>query len=181
MQKAPTATRVSLEGFSFLGSVMNPIFVNPATAQVLAHPEKPETQRNLNSYLATRIRVALISEQPSNGSAVLPKFQSGRPTYLNRSFPVGGVGIGDSQASLAVILERASARPAFLAPLYKKFDLTTRKQQVAQFLLQGLTSKQIGVRMQISPNTVKAFLHLIMDNIRQFDSFRTVDQIGSAM
>ena len=29
-------------------------------------------------------------------------------------------------------------------------------------LLQGLTSKEIAVRMGISPNTVKAFLRLVM-------------------
>jgi len=37
-----------------------------------------------------------------------------------------------------------------------------REQEVAQLLSQGLTSKQIGLRMQISPNTAKAFLRLIM-------------------
>jgi DNA-binding NarL/FixJ family response regulator len=70
---------------------------------------------------------------------------------------------GDSQAALAVLLERASAKSAAsLAQLSEKFHLTTREQEVAQFLLQGLTSKEIGLRMQISPNTVKAFLRLIM-------------------
>jgi DNA-binding NarL/FixJ family response regulator len=69
---------------------------------------------------------------------------------------------GDSQAVLAVLLERASAKPASLAQLSERFHLTTREQEVAQFLLQGLTSKEIGTRMQISPNTVKAFLRLIM-------------------
>jgi len=31
-----------------------------------------------------------------------------------------------------------------------------------EFLLQGLTSKEIANRMGISPNTVKAFLRLVM-------------------
>jgi hypothetical protein len=31
-----------------------------------------------------------------------------------------------------------------------------------EFLLQGLTSKEIATRMQISPNTVKAFVRLVM-------------------
>jgi DNA-binding CsgD family transcriptional regulator len=64
--------------------------------------------------------------------------------------------------ALAVLLERASAKAASLAQLSDRFHLTTREQEVAQFLLQGLTSKQIGMRMQISPNTVKTFLRLIM-------------------
>lgn len=69
---------------------------------------------------------------------------------------------GDSRATLAVLLERASAKSVSLAPLAERFHLTIRELEVAQFLLQGLTSKEIGLRMQISPNTVKAFLRLIM-------------------
>jgi DNA-binding CsgD family transcriptional regulator len=44
----------------------------------------------------------------------------------------------------------------------EKFHITDREQQVLQFLLEGLTSKEIADRMKISPNTVKAFLRLIM-------------------
>ena len=70
---------------------------------------------------------------------------------------------GHSQVCLAVLFGRASAaRSASLAQLSERFHLTTREQEVAEFLLEGLTSKEIGMRMQISPNTVKAFLRLIM-------------------
>ena len=39
---------------------------------------------------------------------------------------------------------------------------TRREQEVLEYLLQGLTSKAIANRMNISPNTVKAFLRMIM-------------------
>jgi DNA-binding CsgD family transcriptional regulator len=42
------------------------------------------------------------------------------------------------------------------------FGLTSREQQTVKFLLEGLTSKEIAERMQISPNTVKAFIRLVM-------------------
>jgi DNA-binding CsgD family transcriptional regulator len=162
MQKNVMVANISSEGFLLLDSSMNPIFVNPIAAQILVYPQKPETQRNLDKYLASRIRLTLFSEQPSNGSPLVPKFQSGRRAYLCRSFRVSGMANGDSQAALAVLLERASSKPASLAQVSERFHLTTREQEVAQFLLQGLTSKEIGTRMQISPNTVKAFLRLIM-------------------
>jgi DNA-binding CsgD family transcriptional regulator len=44
----------------------------------------------------------------------------------------------------------------------ERFHLTDREEEVLQFLLEGLTSKEIADRMAISPNTVKAFLRLIM-------------------
>jgi DNA-binding NarL/FixJ family response regulator len=162
MQNAAAIMGKSSEGFLLLDSSMNPLFVNPTAAQILVYPQKPETQRNLDGYLASRIRLKLFSEQQSNASALVPKFQSGRRTYLCRSFPVNGMGNGHSQASLAVLLERALGKPASLAHLSERFHLTTREQEVAQFLFQGLTSKEIGTRMQISPNTVKSFLRLIM-------------------
>jgi DNA-binding NarL/FixJ family response regulator len=150
------------EGFLLLDSSMAPIFVNPAAAQILVYPEKPEAQRNLCGYVASRIRRTLFSEQSSNGAPLVPKFQSGRRIYLCRSFPVNATANGNSHAALAVLLERASTRTASLAQVSERFHLTTREQEVTLFLLHGLTSKEIGLRMQISPNTVKAFLRLIM-------------------
>jgi DNA-binding NarL/FixJ family response regulator len=163
MEKDAMATSISSEGLLLLDSSMNPIFVNPVATQILVYPEKPEAQKNLSSYLASRIRSTLFSQQSSNGPALVPRFQSGRRTYWCRSFQVNSMANGHPQASLAVLFGRASAaKSASLAQLSDRFHLTTREQEVAQFLLEGLTSKEIGIRMQISPNTVKAFLRLIM-------------------
>jgi DNA-binding CsgD family transcriptional regulator len=163
MQKDVIATSITSEGFLLLDSSLNPTFVNPVAAQILVYPEKPEAQKNLSSYLASRIRSTLFSQPSSNGLALVPRFLSGRRTYWCRSFEVNSTANGHSQASLAVLLERTSAaKSTSLAQLSKRFHLTTREQEVAQFLLEGLTSKEIGLRMQISPNTVKAFLRLIM-------------------
>lgn len=149
------------DGFLLLDSRMSPILANPAAAQILAYPESPECQRNLSSYLTSRIRSRLFAGH-QNGTPLVVRFQSGRRTYSCRSFRVTGMADGNSQASLVVLLERESTRSAPLLRLSERFHLTNREQEVAQLLLQGLTSKEIGVRMQISPNTVKAFLRLIM-------------------
>jgi DNA-binding CsgD family transcriptional regulator len=141
---------------------MNPLFVNPAAAQILVYPQKPETQTNISSYLTSRIHLMLGTERSANGSAFVSEFQSGRRTYLCHSFAVTGMPNGESQGSLAVILERAPAPRASVVNLSARFGLTNREQEVARFLLQGLTSREIGLRMQISPNTVKSFLRLIM-------------------
>jgi len=150
------------EGFLLLDAAMNPVLVNSAAAQILTFPQKPEAHKNLDSYLASKVRSALLSDGSSNGGAVVSRFQSGRRIYLCRSFQVSSMAIGHSRPSLAVLLERSSPRSASLNLLVDRFHLTIREQEVAQFLLQGLTSKEIGQRMQISPNTVKAFLRLIM-------------------
>jgi len=44
----------------------------------------------------------------------------------------------------------------------QEYHLTEREQEALIGVSMGLTSKQLGVRMNVSPNTVKAFLRLIM-------------------
>jgi len=44
----------------------------------------------------------------------------------------------------------------------KQYNLTSRELQAVELLTDGLRSKEIALRMQISPNTVKTFLRLVM-------------------
>src|SRR5579885_1251872 len=61
-----------------------------------------------------------------------------------------------------VLLERLSHGPEGLTGLIGHFGLTPRELQTVSLLIEGLTSKQIAARMNISPNTVKAFLRIVM-------------------
>ena len=42
------------------------------------------------------------------------------------------------------------------------YGLTRREQQAVLGICSGLTNRELAVRMNISPNTVKAFVHVIM-------------------
>lgn len=163
MQKA-VAPAVASEGFLLLDSSMNPIFVNHAAAKILLYPLKVEAQKKLNGFLASKIRGTLLLSGQSSGLPVLAdKFQSGKRLYLCRAFRVNAVAEGDSQPSVAVLLERCSAGSISLVQVSERFRLTTREQEVLQCLSEGgLTTKEIAARIGISPNTVKAFLRMIM-------------------
>jgi DNA-binding CsgD family transcriptional regulator len=60
------------------------------------------------------------------------------------------------------MLERRSNEAVKINEISERFGLTAREQETVQHLLEGLTSKEIAQRMKISPNTVKAFLRLVM-------------------
>jgi len=63
---------------------------------------------------------------------------------------------------IGVLLER---RPSGLAPwsqISGLFNLTEREREALEYLLQGLSNKAIANRMNISPNTVKAYMRTIM-------------------
>ena len=60
------------------------------------------------------------------------------------------------------MLERRSNESAKVNEISERFGLTAREQETVKYLVEGLTSKEIAQRMKISPNTVKAFLRLVM-------------------
>jgi len=43
-----------------------------------------------------------------------------------------------------------------------KYNLTGREQEALEGISMGLTNKELAERMSISPNTVRAFLRLVM-------------------
>lgn len=60
------------------------------------------------------------------------------------------------------MLERKNNQAASIAEIAERFGLTARERETVHLLLEGLTSKEIAQRMAISPNTVKAFIRLVM-------------------
>ncbi|HEX2666412.1 MAG TPA: helix-turn-helix transcriptional regulator [Candidatus Acidoferrum sp.] len=63
--------------------------------------------------------------------------------------------------TLAVLLERNRPHPDLLRAA-RRFHLTQRETAALELLMQGYTTKQIACRMDISPNTAKAFLRSVM-------------------
>jgi len=49
-----------------------------------------------------------------------------------------------------------------IAEIAERFGLTCREQETVQFLLEGLTSKEIAQRMPNQPQHRKAFIRLVM-------------------
>jgi len=63
---------------------------------------------------------------------------------------------------LALHLKRVSSLLDAVREIGVEYHLTDREQETLMGVSMGLTSKQLAERMGISPNTVKAFLRLIM-------------------
>jgi DNA-binding CsgD family transcriptional regulator len=145
-----------------LNSNLNPIFFNRAAAEILSYPHKVETHKNFDDYLANRVRTNLVSGESSSVPRVVSDFQSGRRLYQCRTYRVNALAQGDARCSLAIILERGPSGSASIAQVSEKFRLSTRGREVLPHLLNGLTTKEIASGMDISPNTVKVFLRMIM-------------------
>jgi DNA-binding CsgD family transcriptional regulator len=144
---------------------------NAEALQILTFPNRPETISHLDAWLSNKIRANLL-EKPSSPSRLVGEFHSAKRTYLCRSFVVDLAknsktgnhknGSGQSDGLLVVMLERKSNEAVTMAEISETYGLTAREQETVQFLLEGFTSKEIAQRMMISPNTVKAFIRLVM-------------------
>jgi DNA-binding CsgD family transcriptional regulator len=155
------AIGTSEPGFLLVDPTLNPIACNTEAVQILTFPNTPEKIRRLNVFLADKVRSSLIDRQAGGSLEFVKEFKSGKRRYICRTFRLDGHDNGDGLA-VAVLLERHSSGSAALSQISKQFDLTERERQTVELLLQGLTSKEIAARMSISPNTVKAFLRLVM-------------------
>ena len=90
------------------------------------------------------------------------ELRSGKRRYTYRVFRLASTPSSQMQPLSAVLLERGGHGAIREGQLAERFNLTRRECQAAQFVLQGLTNKEIAERMNVAPNTVKTFLKLVM-------------------
>jgi DNA-binding CsgD family transcriptional regulator len=151
--------RPSTTGFVLIDPSDNPLAFNPEAVQILCYPDKPADAGRLGEFLAGRIRSRLLHRYRS---PFVSRFKSGSRLYFCRTFEVIPTSEGSSPPFLGLLLERSSSEVMSLSEVAQQFNLSAREQQAVEYLLSGLTSKEIADRMKISLRTVKAFLRVVM-------------------
>jgi len=137
------------------------MWFNREAVQILGYPDNVESLTNSEFLLRETMRARLLTTSPAGESVFVKEVQSGRRRYCCRAFPIDSHGEELCQPT-AVLLERARLGPVPLSQVCQQFNLTQREQEVLVHLLQGIRNKEIADRMNISSNTVRAFLRLIM-------------------
>ncbi len=148
-------------GFLLLDSAHKPIYSNPEAIRILTFSVKHGDLRPLEVLLAEITRSVFRNHRPRHSDSLIG-FVSGRRRYLCRVIYLPSPTGSPSQLLAALLLERKAPLRMDASQIAKRYDLTTREQQTVELLTQGLRSKEIAIRMQISPNTVKTFLRLVM-------------------
>jgi DNA-binding CsgD family transcriptional regulator len=121
---------------------------------------KPEGD---SAILPAEIRELLGARLLSgNGSDNDETFHIGGREYTCSVFRVRSLSTVIPQQVVAVRLIRTTSVSNSLNKVAKKCGLTERESEVLQGISIGLSSKMLGSRMNISPNTVNAFLRMIM-------------------
>jgi DNA-binding CsgD family transcriptional regulator len=138
-------------GLLFLDLSHKVIAFDRGAAAILDCPVRP-IPRELLDY----IRTGDLTE-----SAPL-KLRVGVDEYMCRPYLIETYAGRISEPMIAIQLERVSSPSDAVYKIGIKYNLTDREQEALRGISMGLTSKEVAERMNISPNTVKAFLRLIM-------------------
>lgn len=152
----------SAVGFLLLDASVSPLWFNAEAIQILSYPEQPISARHRDILLARKIRSSLIIEQGLRESRFVTEFRSGKRRYLCRALAVDPHGKGPLRPSVALLFEREPCGLMAMSKVSEQFHLSPREREALEHLVQGMSSKEIANRMNLSPNTVKTFLRLIM-------------------
>src|ERR1700692_4841216 len=135
MKQSASKATANSEGFLLLNSSLNPIFFNRAAAEILGYPHKVEAHKDLDNYLASRVRTNLVSGESSRAPNLVSDFQSGRRLYQCRTYRVNALAQGAARCTVATILERSSNGSIAIEQISEKFHLSTREREVLPHLL----------------------------------------------
>jgi len=164
VSKATRKPNQPATGFLLLNTALKPLYVNPQATEILFHPEKPAKTKDFAEQLASKIRTMVANGGPTGRIPECKEFLSGSRHYICRFFNVQlpvNKSNGANGSSLALLLERGS-EAADVLKICQQYHLTPREEEAVRLLVQGLASKEIAARMNISTNTVKVFLRLAM-------------------
>jgi DNA-binding CsgD family transcriptional regulator len=139
-----------------------PVYANTEAIRILLYPQDAEKVQSLACYLAEKIRSVIVNGRSPTCLPQARELVSGRRRYVCRIFDLASGWKHSSTPAVAVLIERAHQVSFQVSLIAERFQLTRREEETVSLLLGGLTSKEIAQRMQISPNTVKAFLRLVM-------------------
>jgi len=149
-------------GFLVADATLRGLSANHEAMRILTYSAEQAPLRSLSEVFNEKIRRRLLRAQsfpisPNTAPAVI-QFKSGRRVYFCRAFRLDANG----NARVLVVLERGTPESFALCQVSQQFHLTPREQVAVTFLLRGLSNKEMANRMAVSPNTVKAFLRMVM-------------------
>lgn len=106
-----------------------------------------------------------VRNRDANGSLRRLQMRIGSHLYICRPYYLESLNGHLPKPLIGCHLERSSAQQDAISRMASEHGLTEREQEALRGIALGLSTKEIADRMSISPNTVKAFLRLIMIKI----------------
>ena len=149
-------------GLILSDSCLNPLYANLEACRIL-NPNPESVLESLKQQLS-KVAGGFDLHTP-----FILNFMSGRRHYICRALPLEVVPeqilANALQPTVVFLFERSHICGADFDLVATAYRLTPRELDSLTLLTEGLSSKEIGVRMRVSPNTVKAFLRSVMSKM----------------
>ena len=146
-------------GVIVLDLALRPIAFDWGAAEMLTEAARRRGDSPLS--MPRELLDAIRRPKPGVPSEKIP-FRLGTRDFSCRAYLLESANPSQSGPMLAVHLERGLSVQDAVTQAGSEYGLTDRENEVLQEIASGLTSKEVAERMNISPNTVKAFLRMIM-------------------
>lgn len=141
-------------GLALLDSSLKPVAFDYGAAAILNHPNPPAIPEEILRVIRGR--------KPAEFASIKAILRRGKSEYVCRAYLVEDAGSSSGLSFVALHFERDSSMSNAMYEAAIKYNLTEREQQALKGISMGLSNKQLSEQMNISPNTVRAFLRLIM-------------------
>jgi DNA-binding CsgD family transcriptional regulator len=159
LHKGSAACAVNGEGIVVVDLTFKPIALDCGAEAIL---NDLEGEGDGLGCLPPKILTLLGSRSPSDLEAVYGYIDGDKSEYSCRASLIRPHGSTGVKPMLVVRLKREASVIDAVRQIGIDYRLTDREQETLMGVSMGLTSKELAERMNISPNTVKAFLRLIM-------------------
>src|SRR5271165_6217656 len=150
-------------GLVLMDLSFNLIACDRGAASILNYPHQAAAISSGAPHIPTELMDLIRNRQPSDSGPLKAHIRIGICEYVCRAYVLeGSDGVFVQQPMVALHLERDLSASDAAFEVGTRYHLTEREMEALKGILIGLGSKEVAERMNISPNTVKAFLRLIM-------------------
>jgi DNA-binding CsgD family transcriptional regulator len=122
----------------------------------------PGHRREVTHSLPKELLAFLCNAKPEDLASLKGRIHIGTTEYVCSAYFVEPHNGSWCQPGLAIHLERAALANDGVFFIATRYHLTGREEEVLRGISIGLATKDLAKKLNISPNTVKAFLRLIM-------------------
>jgi DNA-binding CsgD family transcriptional regulator len=156
----PATTLVA--GLVLMDRSLKLIACDRGAAAILNARNRPGVKLDVLPEVPNEILAIIRNRKPAELSAVNIPVRMGEDQYTCRAYLIESNNGFLTQPVIALHMEKISSANDAVNDIAAKYRLTERELQALRGISMGFSSKELAERMNISPNTVKVFLRLIM-------------------
>jgi DNA-binding CsgD family transcriptional regulator len=154
---------VAENGLVLMDSLLRIVAVDERATTILTPtPGDPKANAPLAARIPNEIIELIRSRQPGDPTPGKLTVRLGKADYNCHIYLLDPYEDPNAESLIALHLEKDSFASDAIREIADKHHLTVREQEVLRGISMGLATKEMAEWMSISPNTVKAFLRLVM-------------------